>query len=185
MLNAIIMAGGKGERLKNVEKPLLKICGEPIIEHVARVAEEVADEVYIATSPYTKSTEEWCLRRGFRVLRTEGLGYSLDLRKALDVVEPPALILPADTPFLTPTLLKDFLREAGGRSPSIITLIADWGCLPHKAKRDSSPIGISLIKGFGITYDNIIMCRYPDLIDIDTWEDIEEAVKICGEGRSK
>ncbi|MGC9149334.1 MAG: NTP transferase domain-containing protein [Sulfolobales archaeon] len=35
-IDIVIMAGGKGSRLGGLEKPLLKICGERIIDHVIR-----------------------------------------------------------------------------------------------------------------------------------------------------
>ncbi len=52
-LTIVIMAGGMAKRMGGVEKPLVKICGKPMIEHVLVVARKLTRRVYVATSPNT------------------------------------------------------------------------------------------------------------------------------------
>ena len=56
MIYAIVMAGGKGTRLKvNVEKPLFKLHGKPLIKYVLDniSSSKLVEDVVIAVSPHT------------------------------------------------------------------------------------------------------------------------------------
>jgi len=41
------------------------------------------------------------------------------------------------------------------------------------------PIGISLFKGLGFKWANVIMCRFPELLDIDTLIELKYAEMMC------
>jgi glucose-1-phosphate thymidylyltransferase len=65
-MDAIILAAGYGTRLgkltENNPKPLLKVAGKPIIEHIIRKLEEsdVIDNMYIVTNDkFTQHFERW------------------------------------------------------------------------------------------------------------------------------
>jgi len=181
MIKALIMAGGVGSRLTfpAIEKPLIRVCGLAMIERVSRVASQVSDEVVIVASKHTPRTAEWALNQGYKLIFTEGMNYPEDLMEALKKVELPALILPADLPFIRKELLGFFLENASKRKEDIITLIVDKGCFPKGLRKTKSPVGISLIRRRGLTFGNIILCKYPELMDIDTLEDFKEAFSLC------
>lgn len=79
-VTALLMAGGRGARLKvRGEKPLVKICGKPMIEYVLealRRACKVGD-IVVAVSRHTPRTAAYARRRGLRVLRTPGRGFAM------------------------------------------------------------------------------------------------------------
>lgn len=179
MIKVLIMAGGRAERLSGIEKPLLKVCGKFIIEHVVRIAKSFSNEVYVSITQYSKNVREWAKNRGdLYVIEAPGHGYVRDLMYSIEEIGRfPILTLPADTPFLTEEVIKDFINHALNSNGIVVTLEVRKGCngLRH------GPIGIALFKSFGGNWDVIPMCRYPDLLDIDTWNDLREAEKLCGE----
>ena len=99
------MAGGKGTRMDLwEEKPLLKIGGKPIVEHVFNAlknAKEI-DEIIVAVSRHTPKTSILMKRFPVKVLETPGNGYVSDAgyairRLNLDMV----LTISADLPLVT------------------------------------------------------------------------------------
>ncbi len=103
---ALIMAGGKGQRLElPVEKPLLPFLGKPLIEWVAKAIQSARNVsyFYIITSMNTPETEKKCLKDGLRVLKTDGKGYHDDLWEAILRAKLfcPILIVPSDIPAIT------------------------------------------------------------------------------------
>ncbi len=179
-MNIVIMAGGQGSRLGGVEKPLLDVCGSRIIERIIEVAYRLSPRIHVAVSPNTPRTREWCIRNNVRIIDTPGRGYSYDIGFILDTIDTPVLFLPADTPFLTMSSLRYFVEKALSIDTSIITLLVSKQCFPgQNPDENPSPIGISLFKKKRGYWANIIMCRFPDLLDIDTLDDLELARRLC------
>lgn len=112
MIIAILMAGGKGTRLKtNIEKPLLKFRNMPLIDHVVQTlfSSKHVDEIIVAVSPNTPQTKKYLLDRYstdfnynfheinkfneekynkiLHILNTSGLGYLEDLSYILRTLE--------------------------------------------------------------------------------------------------
>ena len=180
-MKIVVMAGGKGSRMGGLEKPLLKICGRRILEAVLEAAYELSPNIYVAVSPNTPETREWCMRKGILIIDTPGNSYPNDIAYILEKMDPPILFLPADTPFITAKLLKHFVEKAIGVDTGIVTLLASKHCFPQDLAREhQTPLGISLFKRKHGGWANIIMCSFPDLLDIDTMEDLEQAKGICG-----
>jgi dTDP-glucose pyrophosphorylase len=67
---ALVMAGGRGTRLgektRDMPKPLLRINGKPMIEHVvSRIEASGARQIYVATHYLSDQIESWCqIRQG-------------------------------------------------------------------------------------------------------------------------
>ena len=173
-LRIVVMAGGRATRMNGVEKALLRLRGKPLIEYVLDAAGELGGELYIAPSKHTPLTKRWCIERGVRIIETIGEGYSRDLRYVASRVDRPILLLPVDTPFLTAELLNKFLTEAWRRRESLITLIADRSSFPKELQRSplKAPVGISLLKGEDWSWSDVVMDRFPELLDIDTWPEL-------------
>ena len=173
-LRIVIMAGGRATRMNGVEKALLKLGGEPLIEYVLDVAGELGGEFYVAPSRHTPLTKRWCIERGVSMIETMGEGYSRDLGYIASKMDRPILFLPVDTPFMTAELLNEFLAEAWRRRESLITLISDRSSFPKELRRNpvKSPIGVSLLKGEGWSWSDVVMDRFPELLDIDTWPEL-------------
>ena len=181
-LVVVVMAGGMAKRMGGVEKPLVKVCGKPMIEHVLVTASNLSRKLYVAVSPNTPLTERWCLENGYPVIATSGKSYPEDLKEALSIANPPILFLPADTPFITRSVLEEFVEKALELKESVITLLVDrTKCFPEHlwGSEPRSPTGISLLKGYDWSWNSVVMCRFPDLLDIDTWFELEYAERLC------
>lgn len=170
-VRVIIMAGGKGSRFGGPHKLVANVCGWRIIERMIRVASSIGRPV-IAVSPHTRGyLAEICAE--YICIETRGAGYPEDLSEALSKVGRPALILPGDTPFISMDILADFIRRAINAPEPVATL---------RVCRDSvcEAIGISFAKAGGWGWTNIDYRYSPELMDIDTREDLLRAEEICG-----
>ena len=113
---ALIMAGGKGERIgQHIEKPLLPFLGKPLIDWVVEAVASAnkVSEFYIVTSKNTPQTEARCISKGWKLLRTDALGYHLDLKQATLEARlfGPVLTVPADSPAVTNKFLDNVVAE--------------------------------------------------------------------------
>jgi adenosylcobinamide-phosphate guanylyltransferase len=119
---ALIMAGGKGERMGlPIEKPLLPFLGKPLIEWVVNAVQSAKNVAYfyIVTSLNTPETEKKCLKDGLRILRTDAKGYHNDLKQAIQRAKLfcPILVIPSDIPAITGKALDRVINsyEASGK----------------------------------------------------------------------
>lgn len=167
----IIMAGGMGSRFGGPHKLVAEVCGERLIERVVRIATIIGEPI-VVVSPHTKGyLEGICAKH--RCIETKGAGYSEDLSEALSTLGRPVLVLPGDLPFISVDILLDFVRKALKAPEPIATL---------RVCRDGSceAIGVSFAKATGWGWVNIDYSYSPELMDIDTLEDLLRAEEICG-----
>lgn len=111
MIYAIVMAGGRGTRLKvNVEKPLFKLHRKPLIKYVLDniSSSKLVEDVVIAVSPHTQETIKYLksLNGNFQILNTSGIDYLNDLSYILTLFESKSkkdtlLFINADLPFVS------------------------------------------------------------------------------------
>ena len=111
MIYAIVMAGGRGTRLKvNVEKPLFKLHVKPLIKYVLDniSSSKLVEDVVIAVSPHTQETTKYLksLNGNFQILNTSGIDYLNDLSYILTLFESKSkkdtlLFINADLPFVS------------------------------------------------------------------------------------
>lgn len=82
----VIMAGGKSSRMgSRVEKPLLRLGKETLLERtVAAITESRAGEIIVATTPATPKTSKFAIKKGFAVIETPGKDYVEDVYFLLD-----------------------------------------------------------------------------------------------------
>ncbi len=106
---ALIMAGGKGTRMgAQEEKPLIKVCGKPVIQYVIealRSAKKI-DEIYVAVTDCTPKTAK--LMEGFnvQVVMTPGQNYVADMGYATQALKlGKFLAIAADLPLVTGEIL--------------------------------------------------------------------------------
>ncbi|MCD5409786.1 MAG: NTP transferase domain-containing protein, partial [Methanocellales archaeon] len=87
-MDALVMAGGHGNRLGKGEKPLIDLCGKPMISYVlnALCQSERVDKIFIATSPHTPETKKHLENVNYRVIETMGRGYIPDLIEATETL---------------------------------------------------------------------------------------------------
>lgn len=108
-MDALVMAGGKGERMGGEEKPLQVLAGKPLIAYVleALSGSQSIGRIFVAVSPNVPRTIERVA--GYpdprvSVIMTPGSGYIADMVHAIMALglAAPLLIMSADLPFITP-----------------------------------------------------------------------------------
>ncbi|WP_430505261.1 NTP transferase domain-containing protein [Haloparvum sp. PAK95] len=140
-LPAIVLCGGEGSRLGgDVEKPLVEVAGEPMIDRVLdglRTADRVG-RIHAVTSPKAPETHAHLLENRVAgedelvVHEGAGGGYVADLNDALERTGTPALTVAADLPLLSGEAVDLAVERAAGESLSV--------CVPRTLKQE---LGVS------------------------------------------
>jgi molybdenum cofactor guanylyltransferase len=73
MRTAIVLAGGKGSRLNYVEKALLKLRGEPILNHIVETLSGCVDEIVVVARD--EEQQKKLHLAGVRIVRDEVQGF--------------------------------------------------------------------------------------------------------------
>ena len=104
-ITALILAGGKGTRMGlHEEKPLLKVGGKSMIEHVLTALKnaEKINEIIVAVSKHTPRTAKFLEKFPIKILETPGEGYVSDIRYAIKRLKPDTVLtISADLPLIT------------------------------------------------------------------------------------
>jgi adenosylcobinamide-phosphate guanylyltransferase len=144
-MDALVMCGGKGTRLglrqelesNATEKPLLDVCGRPMLDLVASaLAAARIDTTYAVVSPHTPETTAHAEKAlDLPIIETPGTGYVADLDCALSHVERPVLTVAADLPLLDGVTV-DAVLDGDFASDGSLTV-----CVPVERKRE---LGVSV-----------------------------------------
>ena len=104
-LTALVMAGGKGTRMAlSEEKPLLRVGGKPVIEHVltALKKSKKVNSIVVAVSDYTPKTAQLMRQLKVSVIKTPGKEYVSDMGYAVRTLGlQTVLAIGADFPLIT------------------------------------------------------------------------------------
>jgi adenosylcobinamide-phosphate guanylyltransferase len=193
-MDAIVMAGGFGQRLRMGEKPCVELLGKPLISYVIdtlRAAKEI-DRVFVAVSPVTPKTEIMLQERykgEVRVIRTFGGNYVGDMIFAVETAQTtgPVMVIMSDLPLINSELI-DFVienyREAGTPALSVyvpINVCKGIGIRPdtvfNKDGKLIVPVGINILDGSQIRNEqedfNLILDNPKLAINVNTVEDLQ------------
>jgi adenosylcobinamide-phosphate guanylyltransferase len=114
-VTALVMAGGKGTRMAlSEEKPLLKIGGKTVIEHVLAALEnaEKVDSIVVAVSDYTPKTARFMAKFPVKVIKTPGKEYVSDMGYAVKRLKlQMVLAVAADLPLITGETIDDIVER--------------------------------------------------------------------------
>jgi len=114
-VTALVMAGGKGTRMRlRGEKPMLKVGGKPMIQHVldALKKAEGVDEIVVAVSKHTPRTAEAMERLSVKVLETPGKGYVSDMQYAVKKLKlNTVLTISSDLPLVTDEIIDEAIER--------------------------------------------------------------------------
>ncbi|KUO83844.1 MAG: hypothetical protein AT716_03505 [Vulcanisaeta sp. MG_3] len=169
------MAGGRGSRIGDPSKPLIKILGKPMIEYVIDAINGLG-EVNIATTKDHERIIQWARSNNYTIVLTSGRDYPNDLIEALRLTGTPTLVLPSDMPLLSKEFITKFLRAVAHIRTPMVTLAAVRGC-------EIEYTGISYIRDLTmsngvIPWSTLTTAWTMELININTREDLEEATKL-------
>ena len=158
---ALVMAGGKGTRMKLAEeKPLIKVCGKPVIEYVLTALKDAKkiDSIIVATSNCTPKTNKLMKQLGVKVIETPGKDYVSDMGYVVQTLKLGVfLAIAADLPLIKGTVLDSIVERYELCGKPALTV-----AVPLKTKtklgmsieysfkaddKDVVPVGINVIDG--------------------------------------
>lgn len=189
MIYAVIMSGGKGTRLKaDVEKPLFKLRGKPLIDYVIKNLSDskFIDKIFVAVSPNTPATTKYLtsLDSSFEIIDTPGTDYLNDLSFILDFFEKKSkedilLVINADLPFISSDLI-DYVIEhyLSLNVESLSTLVPveifkELNLLYSYDFDGLVPSGLNILKTRNVIQEeeNLILSKVELAININTLQD--------------
>ncbi|WP_405270478.1 NTP transferase domain-containing protein [Methanobrevibacter sp.] len=199
MIYAILMAGGKGTRLKvPEEKPLFKLRDKPLINFVIEnlKASKLIDEIVIAVSPNTVETTQYLnsVNGEYTILDTSGEDYLTDLSYILDYFEKKStddilLFINADLPFIsTETIdyvLKYYLESPKDALSVLVPVeIFEELDLDYSYEFEGNvPSGLNVLRSINIVQDEdqIVIPKVELALNINTIPDSKVAEKLYNE----
>ncbi|BAA81044.2 nucleoside triphosphate:adenosylcobinamide-phosphate guanylyltransferase [Aeropyrum pernix K1] len=171
MIDCLVMAGGQGARMGFREKPLLSVCGQPMLLRVLSALRMACRRIAIVYSRHTPGVKRLCLSGALGAVECiEGPGsYVKDLRLGFSHISTPLLVAPADMPFLNPHHLNLFIDRA----------LADGASIVNLSLRGRGLTGLSVFKHHRGWWRDVETngCW---ALDVDTWEDFRRAGELCG-----
>jgi adenosylcobinamide-phosphate guanylyltransferase len=191
---ALILAGGEGSRLGMGEKPLVSICGRPMIAYIIDAFTAAGLEVTVVASPRTPMTLNYLRAQGIPFFQAMGRGYVEDIIEAVSElgIKGPLFTSVADIPCLRPDHVEE-IREvyfSQGR-PALSTWIPQSLCQPAGCRTDyretvdgilAVPIGVNILLGERISEpqeEYRLLLHDPTLArNVNTSEDLEAVRKV-------
>jgi adenosylcobinamide-phosphate guanylyltransferase len=174
----IIMAGGKGSRMKLPEEKLLLEFKKPIILQVAQALtnSNCFSKLIFITSQNSPRTKQLLQQNNYEIFDTPGIGYVEDLNIVLKSLNESVFITSADLPLLDSKIIKkivDFYDPNNIWTTILVTKIF------------LKSLGLS--SEYDITFENQI-CNYTGISMINTQqisnlENIEEKFVIVNDKR--
>ncbi|WP_295598461.1 NTP transferase domain-containing protein [uncultured Methanobrevibacter sp.] len=196
MIYAILMAGGRGTRLKvPCEKPLFKLHDKPLIKFVIDNlnSSRLVDEIIIAVSPNTCETTEYLksLDGGFRILDTSGDDYLKDLSFILDYFERKSkkdilIFINADLPFISSETIDDVIEYYLDSDKDALSVVVpvevfeDLGLDYSYEYEGNVPSGLNILRSENIIQDEnqLVLDKVELALNINTIPDSEIAEKL-------
>jgi molybdopterin-guanine dinucleotide biosynthesis protein A len=206
LLEVAILAGGEGKRLRNSYKPLLRICGKPILMNLIEKLEKLEPSIIIVV--HTEEQENMLKvelealkqRTNIRIIRD-----ALDIQASLiglytaltSSTGDTVIVIPSDTPFLEASSLlrlqakiQDFdaaipIWPSGYIEPliAIYRVVPTLEAVKESLSKNMLQIS-STLKRLRINYvpvDQVFSRPEIETFNINTYEDMERAEKICRE----
>lgn len=163
------MSGGRGSRLGNVDKGSLRICGKPMIKWVLdNLTNAGIDKIIASASMRNYNTLRILKEVHSDVYISSGIDYVTDLSFALKLIRArPLLVMPVDTPLITPDIILDFIKRGIESSKPVVNMIGREGYVGVTLFNESMGEWVD------VNYDS------PLVMDIDTPRDVDTANLLC------
>jgi adenosylcobinamide-phosphate guanylyltransferase len=187
-MRALIMAGGAGIRLARGEKPLIPVCGRPMISYITDAFRAAGCEPVAVVSHKTPMTANWCRAHGIAIVRTGGDGFVEDMVSAVRILDEdtPLIISVSDIPCITPVIIKTILRSYHDCGKDALST---WvpahqvktcrGGMPYHEQIggiDACPAGVNILRGDSIAAEQeefALLLDEPRLaLNVNTREDL-------------
>jgi adenosylcobinamide-phosphate guanylyltransferase len=197
-VSALVMAGGKGTRMGSPEeKPLIEVCGRPVIEYVLEALKKAKkiDKVYVAVTERTPKTAKHMEDYPVKLVMTPGTDYVSDMGYATQALKlGKFLAIAADLPLITGEVLDRIVERYENCGKPALTV-----AVPIETKtrmgmsveysfkmddKDVVPTGINVIDGskrYGdewLDQDIFLLDKEELAINVNTPKELEIAENI-------
>ncbi|UCC58946.1 MAG: NTP transferase domain-containing protein [Candidatus Bathyarchaeum sp.] len=191
---ALIMAGGRSKRFGgNIEKPIVRFMGKPLIRRVIEATKESKriTETYVAVTSYSPKTAREAAEASVKIIETKGQGYHADLQQAVQEANLtcPVLAISSDLPLLNGEFLDEIIGkyEESGK-PALTVLVPEeafrkYGVsavspYEHEGKMYAVS-GINILDGRQVLEEQeqeVIFSRRPEAVfNVNSSKDLESA----------
>ena len=158
----LVMAGGKGTRMKSNEEKLLLTYKQPLVLHVidALKNSNCFEKIIAATSPNSPQTKNILVENNITIIETSGEGFVTDLNNILKQLDDFVLVSSGDLPLLDGDIIKQIIDNVNHDKTwtSIVTtksfqnsLNLDPECITTLNDEDYAHTGISIVNASKIS----------------------------------
>lgn len=204
-ITALVMAGGKGTRMKlPMEKPLISVCGKPSVEYVLAALKEAKkiDRIIVATTNVTPKTTALMKELGVQVVETPGKDYVSDMGYTVQTLKLGVFLgISADLPLVRGEMIDEIVTryEVCGKPALTVAVPIEVKTklgmgVEYSFKtddgRDVVPVGLNVIDGskrYGDEWldQDIFVVNHPELaVNINTVQELELAERLLSERAS-
>ncbi len=109
----LVMAGGKGTRMKLDKEKLLLQYKKPVILHVLDSLQNSNSfsKILAVTSSNSPNTKKFLQENNIEIFDTSGIGYVEDLNSVLKTIDDEVLITSGDLPFLDVDIIQNIITH--------------------------------------------------------------------------
>ena len=109
----LVMAGGKGTRMKLDEEKLLLQYKKPVILHVINSLQNSNSfsKILAITSCNSPKTKKFLQENNIEIFNTSGIGYVEDLNSVLKTIDDKVLVTSGDLPFLDMEIIQNIIAH--------------------------------------------------------------------------
>ena len=158
----LVMAGGKGTRMKSNEEKLLLPYKQPLVLHVidALKNSNCFEKIIAATSPNSPQTKNILVENNISIIETSGEGFVIDLNNILKQLDDFVLVSSGDLPLLDGDIIKQIIDNVNHDKTwtSIVTtksfqnsLNLEPECISTLNDEDYAHTGISIVNASKIS----------------------------------
>ncbi len=158
----LVMAGGKGTRMKSNEEKLLLPYKQPLVLHVSYALKNsnCFEKIIAATSPNSPQTKNILVENNITIIETSGEGFVTDLNNILKQLDDFVLVSSGDLPLLDGDIIKQIIDNVNHDKTwtSIVTtksfqnsLNLEPECISTLNDEDYAHTGISIVNASKIS----------------------------------
>lgn len=126
-VHAVVLAGGQGRRMENLDKGLVLFNGKPMIDWVIEAVSPYVQQISISCNRNLSDYEQ----RGYALISDQLAGYQgplAGIHAAMHTMGSDSshlLVLPCDTPLVEPVLIQRLLESAKAQPEAISVLCVE------------------------------------------------------------
>ena len=197
-LTALVMAGGKGTRLRSgTEKPLMQVDGVPMIQLVLEAirCSKSVDRILVAVSPTNSQTAKKARELGAEIIETPGAGYENDMKGAIKQLRlRDVLVVSADLPFMTGAMVDQAIETYRSSSKPALSVMCPATVFEKMRIQPTHvfningkrlvPIGLNVIDGTkideSVLEETVLITESEELaLNVNTLQELEVASRLA------